>query len=81
MNPELPKHETHKRIRSGKVKHVESMVGDTRTSAGIMGPIGGIIVKKNVAAGVMMIVAAAIILFPFRNLLSFILLLLGAYSL
>jgi hypothetical protein len=46
MNPELPKHETHKRIRSGKVKHVESMVGDTRTSAGIMGLIGGIIVKK-----------------------------------
>jgi len=46
--------------------------------AGIMGLVGGIIVKrKNVAAGVLMIIAAVLSLFSFFNIVSMVLFILG----
>ncbi len=47
--------------------------------AGVLGLVGGIIAKKrNVAAGVLMIIAAPLSLFGYFNLLSMILFILGA---
>lgn len=46
--------------------------------AGIMGLVGGIIVKrKNVATGVLMIIAAVLSLFSFFNIVSMVLFILG----
>jgi TRAP-type C4-dicarboxylate transport system permease small subunit len=53
--------------------------GIAAITAGILGLVGGIIVKrKNVASGVMMIVAAVISLFTFFNIASMTLFIIGA---
>lgn len=54
-------------------------VGICIFGAGILGLIGGIIVKrKNVAAGVVMIIAAVLSIFSFFNVIAIILFVLGA---
>ena len=53
--------------------------GIAAVAAGVLGLVGGIIVKKkNVAAGVMMIIASIISLFTFFNVASMTLFIIGA---
>ncbi len=53
--------------------------GIAAVAAGVLGLVGGIIVKKkNVAAGVMMIIAAVVSLFTFFNVASMTLFIIGA---
>ena len=72
-------------ISESELMETNSMAGTTFLSmgicsvvAGILGLVGGCIVKrKNVASGVMMIIAAVLSIFGFFNLVSIVLFVLG----